>query len=100
MHLYTAFLLSCLRMPAYTLEYKIGEQCDGRGVNDLKPIHPFGMLTASAVRYKLMPVTGIQIPVDGLKYTLRTTLVGIGKSAAAYLEGDTYVCQFVSVGKQ
>ena len=99
MNLYTAFLLSCLRMPAHPLEYKIGEQFDGCGVNDLKPIHPFWMLTASAVRYKFIPVTGIQIPVDGFKYTFWTTLVGIGKSAAAYLEGNTYVCQFVSVGE-
>ena len=86
-------------MPAYPLEYKIGEQCDGCGVNDLKPIHPFGILTPSAVRYKFIPVTGIQIPVDGFKYTFWTMLVGIGKNAAAYLEGDTYMGQFVSVGK-
>jgi hypothetical protein len=32
----SAFLLSCLRMAAHTLEDEVGEERDGRGINDLQ----------------------------------------------------------------
>ena len=40
MYLDASFLLSCLRMPAHPLEDEIGEQRDGRRVDDLQAFQP------------------------------------------------------------
>ena len=37
MHLDPAFLPACLWMPSHTLEDEVGEERDGRRINDLKP---------------------------------------------------------------
>ncbi len=37
-------------MASDTFEKQVGEQGDGRGVDDLKPFHPFWRLAAAAVR--------------------------------------------------
>ena len=100
MHLYAAFFPTALRVPAHAFEYEVGKQCYGCRINDPEFVHPFGMLAASAVRYKFMPVTGVQIAIYGFKYVLRPTSIGICKRTATNLEGYTNVCQLVSVGKQ
>ena len=62
---------------AHPLEYEVEKQCYGCRVYDLGPFRPFGMLAASAVRYKFMPITGVQIEIYVFKYGLRTASVGI-----------------------
>lgn len=52
------------------------------------------------IRYKFISVTGIQITVYVLKNTFRTSFVGIGKRAAAYLEGYADMRQFVSAKRE
>ena len=50
MHLYTAFLLSCLGIASHALEYEVGEEADGRRIDDLELLHPLGYLAGGAVR--------------------------------------------------
>lgn len=45
-----AFLLSGLGMASDTLDNCIGEQRDGRGIDDAQPFHPFFSTATSAVR--------------------------------------------------
>ena len=63
MNLYTALLLPSLGMPSNAFKYKIGKEAYGGGIYNLQPVHPFGMLTFAAVRYKLVSVTSIQITI-------------------------------------
>ena len=86
-NLYAAFLLACLRVSSYAFEDKVGKQCDGSGVNNPESVQLFGLLAASPVRYKFIPVTGVQITIYALKNAFRSSFVGIGQRAAAYLEG-------------
>ena len=58
MHLDTTFLFASPRMPSHALEQQVGEKGDGRGVDDLKPLHPFGCLAAAAVRGKYIAIGG------------------------------------------
>ena len=51
-YLDAALLLSGFGMPADTLENSVGEQCNGRGINDSKPLYPFFSAVSSAVRGK------------------------------------------------
>ena len=76
---------------------KVGEQCDCGGIDDLKLIHPFRMLMPPAVRYKFMPVTGVQVAIYGFKYGLRTTSVGIGERAATDFKRYPYMRQLMGV---
>ena len=71
---------------------KVGEQCDCGRIDDLRLIHPLGMLTYPAVLYKFMSVTEIQITIFALKYAFRAPLVGIDKCTSSYFEGDAYEC--------
>lgn len=59
MDFYAAFLFACPRMTTHALEYQVGEQRNGCGIYYLKPVHPFGVFAASAVRYKFVSVTYI-----------------------------------------
>ena len=59
MDFYAAFLFACLRMTTRALEYQVGEQRNGCGIYYLKPVHPFGVFAASAVRHKFVSVTCI-----------------------------------------
>ena len=77
MHLDSALLLPCLRMPAHTLEDEVGEQRDGRRVDDLQAFQPCRDLPASAVRGKFALIGGIQVPVYGLKDALLAAGIGI-----------------------
>ena len=77
---------ACFRMTPYALEYQVGEQRNGCGIYYLKPVHPFGVFAASAVRYKFAFVSGIQVAVYRLKY--------------AYFEGYTNVCQLVCISQE
>ena len=70
MDLDTSLLLPRLGMPAHPLEDEVGEQRDGRGVDDLQTLEPCRYLPASAVRGKLILVGGIQITVYGPKDNL------------------------------
>ena len=79
MHLDTALLLPCLRVAAYALEDEVGEERNGRGIDDLQPVKPLGNLPVAAVRGNLIPVCGIQVPVYGLKDTFLASGVGIGE---------------------
>ena len=49
-YLYAAFLLSRLGIASHALEDEVGEEADGRGVNYLQLLHPFGHLAQGAVR--------------------------------------------------
>ena len=97
MHLYAAFFPTALRVPAHAFEYEIGKQCYGCRINDLEFVHPLEMLAASAVRYKFMPVTGVQIAIYGFKYVLRATSIGICKRTAADFERYPYMRQFMGI---
>lgn len=50
MHLYTAFLLSCLGIASHALEYEVREEADGRRIDDLELLHSLGYLAGGAVR--------------------------------------------------
>ena len=99
-NLYAIFRPACLFVSSYAFEDKVGKQCDGSGVNNPESVQLFGLLAASSVRYKFIPVTGVQITIYALKNAFRASFVGIGQRAADYLEGYTNVCQLVGVGKQ
>ena len=88
MYLDAAFFLPRFGMPSHTLEEKVGEQRDGRGVDNLKPFHPFRRLAASAVRGKDVAVCGVQVAVDDLEYRFGASLVGIGQCAATDFKCD------------
>ena len=49
-HLYSALLFSTFGVSSRALEYEVGEQRYGSGVDDLEFFHPFGRSSAPAVR--------------------------------------------------
>ena len=81
--LYAALLPARLRMMAHTLEYEVGEERDGCGIDDLKPVKPLRGLALAAVRGKLVLVGGIQVPVGLLEDAFRPAGVGVGERTAA-----------------
>ena len=86
-------------MTSYTLEDKVREKRDGRGVNDLKPRQPFGSLPFPAVRGKFVPVGSTQIPVGCLENTFRSSCVSIGESTATRDHVNTQVGKLTSFWK-
>ena len=63
-------LLSGLGMSADTLENGIGEQRNGRGINDSKLLYPFFRTIASAVRGKNVLIGSIQVSIYFLEELL------------------------------
>ena len=76
------FLLPCPGMPPNALENGIGEQRDGRGINDAKLFYPFFRTIASAVRGKNVFIDIIQIAVYLFKETLRASGIRVRQGAA------------------
>lgn len=74
---FSTFFLAYLRCRPTSLKKQVGEQCDGCGVDDLKPFRPFWVLAAAAVRGKNMAVCGVKVAVYGLKNRFRTPPVVI-----------------------
>ena len=50
MYLHAALLLPCLGISSDALEYEVGEEANGRGIDYLELLHPFGHLAGAAVR--------------------------------------------------
>ena len=94
MDFYATFLLSCLRMAAYALEYDVGKQGYGRGINNPQPFHPFLRAVTAAVRRKFVLVRLVKVAVNILEELLRASGVGIGQSAAPGHLFIAYVMEF------
>ena len=87
-------LASCLRMAAYALEYDVGKQGYGRGINNSQPFHPFLCAVTAAVRRKFVLVRLVKVTVNVLEELLRASGVGIGQSAAPGHLFNAYVMEF------
>ena len=72
-----ALLLPGLRMPPDAFENEIGEERNGRRIDDLQAFDPLWTPAPSAVRGKHALISGVQLSVDGFEETFVEAQVGI-----------------------
>ena len=77
-----ALLFPGLRMPPDAFENEIGEERNGRRIDDLQAFDPLWTPAPSAVRGKHVLISGVQLSVNGLKDTFVTAQVGIRECGA------------------
>ena len=77
MYLYTAFLLSFLGIASNAPEHKVGEEADGRGINDAETFYPLFRTVTSAVRGKFLLIGLVKVVIDLFKELFRASGIGI-----------------------
>ena len=78
-----ALLFPGLRMPPDTFENEIGEERNGRRIDDLQAFDPLWTPAPPAVRGKHMLISDVQLSVDGFKDAFVAAQVGIRECGAA-----------------
>ena len=94
-----ALLFPGLRMPPDTFENEIGEERNGRRIDDLQAFDPLWTPASSAVRGKHVLISGVQLSVNGFEDTFVAAQVGIREGGATRHGVNAQMSQFTGFGQ-